>query len=104
MSVSFEDREDGISTSGAYGVLTIGTTPVELKVGASILPGRIGILIRPTTNTIYLGFDSSVTTSTGFPILKNEVSSLSANNSVWAVSNGPGRQVAIMEFGGSEVI
>lgn len=104
MGVSFDDREDGVSVGGAYTVLTIGTTPVELKVGATALSGRIGLLIRSLSNTIYLGFDNSVTSATGFPLLKNEVSSLSANNAVWAVASGPSRQVAIMEFSGAEFI
>lgn len=107
MGVSYEDREDGVSTSGASGILNITTSPSELKVGASILEGRISLLIRPLDGDIWIGFSSSVASGNsgnGFLLKRDEVASLAANNSIWAVSSSGTKKVSIMEFGGSEVI
>lgn len=53
-------------------VITVGTTPVELKVGISALANRIFASAQPVDNKIYWGSDNTVSPSTGFKIFKSE--------------------------------
>ena len=64
----------GISTGGTYGALTMTTsgTTYEVKVGASKLSNRISVTATPTTADVFWGYDSSVTTSTGTKIFKDQ--------------------------------
>lgn len=55
-----------------YGSLTVSTSAVEAKVGASAASERKLLGIQPLTGPVYLGFDSSVTTSNGIKIFKNQ--------------------------------
>lgn len=55
-----------------YTDLDVSTSAVELKVGASVASYRQAVLIQPVDGEVYYGFDSSVTTSTGFKVFKNQ--------------------------------
>lgn len=60
--------------TGIESSLTVGTSSVEIKVGGSRLIGRKSVTLHNNSSvTIYWGWTSSVTTSTGTPIYKNQM-------------------------------
>ncbi len=59
---------DGPATNGS---ISVTTSPVELKVGASVLSERIAVVVQPLGADIYWGYDSNVTASTGFKLFKD---------------------------------
>lgn len=62
-----------VDVSGLEGALTVGTTAVEIKVGATIKDYRQSVsLFNNSTVNMYWGYTSSVTTSTGTPIYPNQ--------------------------------
>ena len=71
------NRTDVLEESGAvHGVVTVNTTPSEIKVGASRLPNRQSILVYNDGNaTIFYGPSASVATSgvnKGHPLYKDQ--------------------------------
>jgi hypothetical protein len=60
------------SNTSIEGTITVGTSAVELKIGASALANRKFASIDNSSNvTIYWGFTSGVTTTTGERIYKD---------------------------------
>lgn len=90
--------DDVARTDAVYGVLSVGTSPVELKVGASALSNRKYVVIRPQDNNVYMGFDSSVTSSNGIRLFKNEFMMLPIGTSVYLVASSGSRDVSIGEL------
>jgi len=61
------------SGTSLEGTLTVGTSAVEIKVGVNRLTNRELVTLYNSSNSVmYWGFTSSVTTSTGTPIEKNQ--------------------------------
>lgn len=89
---------DGPAT---YGNIPVGTTAVELKVGALPLSERAVVTIQPLTEAVYFGYDSSVTITTGTKVFKGQVYSLEAGTDlpVFLISENPGNDVRITEVG-----
>lgn len=88
------------SGNGGENSLTVGTTAIELKVGASRLEGRKLLTIFNNSNdTIYWGFSSGVTTSSGTPIFKNQMYSWSVgdNQGVYLIAGSAGNNCRITE-------
>lgn len=93
---------DIINTSGVQGALTVGTTAVEVKVGGSKLAARKSVTLYNNSNaTIYWGYNNTVSTTTGTPILKNTLFAWSVGESVeiWVISDGANRNTRITEGG-----
>lgn len=88
---------DTINTAGVYGSVTIGTSAVEAKIGASKLINRKSLTITPITNTVYWGYDSSVTTSNGTPIFKSSTFSFDYNISIFVISPTASNDIRITE-------
>jgi hypothetical protein len=82
------DVADIINTSLSSGSITVSTTAVAARVGASNLTNRKMLTISPQTGTVYLGATSGVTTATGIPIFKSQVISFafSANVTPYLIS------------------
>lgn len=59
-----------LTNNMVVGKITVGTTPVEVKVGTQALANRrlVKVYNMNPTNKIYIGTSSGVTTSTGYPI------------------------------------
>lgn len=74
--------EDAINTSISSGSITVSTTAVAARVGASNLTNRKMLQISPVTNIIYIGSSSSVTTTTGIPIYPGQVVSYAFTSNV----------------------
>jgi hypothetical protein len=90
--------DDIARTSGLHAELTIGTTAVELKVGASALANRKYVVMRPRDNDIYYGYSSGVTTTTGMELFKGEFLMLPIGVAVWLIASGAGKKIAIGEL------
>lgn len=86
------------SVSGVYSELTVGTSAVEVKVGGAMLANRKYVILRPKDNTMYLGFNSSVTSTSGIKILKDEFFMLPIGVPVWLIADGAGKKCSIGEL------
>lgn len=75
---------------GVYGVITVTTTPQEVKVGSSALDERKVLTIQPTDGHIYYGYSNTVSSTTGTKIHKGQWIQLEASDRlpVWVVSQG----------------
>jgi hypothetical protein len=61
-------------TTGVQGSLTVGTSAVEVKVGASALTDRKSLSCRNNSAvTMFWGYSSGVTTSNGIPLYPQEL-------------------------------
>jgi hypothetical protein len=90
--------DDVARVSAIYSELTVGTSAVELKVGASRLANRKYVMIRPKDTGLYLGYDSSVTTTTGMALFKDEFLMLPIGVAVWLIASGSGKKTSIGEL------
>lgn len=91
---------DIINNNGLEGVLTVGTSAIEVKVGASRLANRkIVTLYNNSSSTIYWGFTSGVTISSGSPIEKNEfiVWSVGPDLPIYVIANSAGNNTRVTE-------
>lgn len=100
MGVSGVDNLDHANDSAVYGNIVVGTTAVELKVGGSPLSNRKVVTMQPQDNKIYWGYDSSVTTSTGTQVFKDQFMPLPVGPdiSVYLIADGAGKSVRIGEL------
>lgn len=83
-----------------YTNISIGTSATEIKVGASALPDRKVLIIQSLGNRIYIGFDSSVTTSKGIELSKRQTLFLEAGPevTVYAIASSGTIDVRIAEL------
>lgn len=101
----FDDQvasADVLDHNGVQGALTVGTTAIEVKVGASSLEGRkVTTLLNNSNSTIYWGYTSAVTTANGTPIFKNQFVEWSAgqNLTVYVIAGSAGNNCRITEAG-----
>ena len=83
------------------GTVTVSTSQVELKVGASRLDGRQNLLIyNKGSSTIYIG-PSGVTTSNGIPVVKGQLFSypFGQNIAVYAIMSSGSQSIIVHEIG-----
>lgn len=90
---------DVLDGGGANGAITVGTSAVEVMVGASRLTNRKQIIIQPKTNGIFLGFSNAVTIANGIELFKDQTVTLpiGPNTGVWLISGSAGNNVRIAE-------
>ena len=90
---------DTLKVGGTQGALTVGTSAVEVKVGASQLTNRKHVTLYNNSNTtIYWGLDSGVTTSTGTPIQKGEMVPWAASTAtIYVIAGSAGNDTRITE-------
>lgn len=92
---------DVINTTGVYGTLTVGTSAIQLKVGASNLANRKLVTIDNTSNaTIYWAYDSSVsTTAFAGRIFKDQQASwaIGPNVDIYLIAGSAGNSVHVSE-------
>lgn len=93
---------DGLRNGGVYGVLTLttGGTSYEAKVGGSRLANRKSLIIT-ALDDMYWGYDSSVTTSNGIPLYKNQQIIFAVDSDstfqVWLVASGSSKLARVAE-------
>ncbi len=90
--------DDVARISGVYTELTVGTSAVELKVGATMLTDRKYVVIRPKDSSVYYGYNNSVTTTTGTEVFRGEFLMLPIGVPVWLIASGAGKKVSIGEL------
>ena len=100
MGVSGVDSLDHANDSAVYGTMTVGTTALLVKVGASVLPRRKALTMQADANSIYWGYDSSVTTATGTRIFKGQFVPLPVGPdiSVYVIADGAGKVLRVGEL------
>lgn len=88
---------DVLNNGGSDAVLTIGTSPVELKAGASRKTDRKLLIFMALDNNFTFGF-SSLTQS--IPLYKSQVVILHVgkDTEVWAVNTESGKSMAVGEL------
>lgn len=74
--------KDAIGSSAQYRAQNATTTAAEATGAASRLTGRKFIMLTPTTGTIYIGTDSSVTTANGTPLPSGQTLFLSFTDTI----------------------
>ena len=86
--------------NGVYGVLTVGITAVEVKVGASPLVGRKNVSLYNNSNkSIFWGYDNLVTINNGIEIFPRQyvVWSITENTHIWVISDTASLETRITE-------
>lgn len=87
---------------GTQTSISVSTTPVEVKVGASRFDQRYVITIQPLDGDVYFGYDSgTLTSSTGTKIFQGQYFPLEASDSlpVYVVADSGTVDVRITEVG-----
>jgi hypothetical protein len=101
----FDDQianADILNNSGTQGALTVGITPIEVKVGVSPLEGRKVVTVFNNSNrTIYWGYTSGVTALTGTPIERDQLAVFEVGDSlpIYLVASTGSNNVRITEAG-----
>jgi len=82
-----------------YGAISVTTTPIELKVGASPLTDRQVVTIQPIDGEVYFGYSNTVSSTNGTKIFKGQVYPLEAGEllPVWIVAGSGTVNVRITE-------
>lgn len=90
---------DVVNTAAVYSEITVGTTAVELKVGASALANRKVAHVTPKDKDIYWGYDNLVTPVTGTKIFKGATVEFNygPNISIWLIAESTGNKANIGE-------
>lgn len=104
MGITFQDAEDGVSSGGLTGAITVGTSAVEVKVGGSALTGRIYIMMQAKDTGVFLGTSNAVTTSTGIEIFKDQILMLPTNNAIWLIATAANKDVRIIELSSDQLL
>lgn len=88
------------NTSGLYSELVVGTTPIELKVGATPLGNRKFLILQPKDNKIFFGYNNLVSPEQGVEIFKDQILILKIGDgiAVWAVSPSGNKPIRIQEL------
>jgi len=91
---------DVCTDDGVNGAITVGTTAVEAKVGASVLLSRKYVIISPIADKVYFGFSNLVTTSTGIPLYRDQLIALPIGDgvSIWLIAESSNKEVRIGEI------
>lgn len=91
---------DFVNTSASYGALTVGTSAVAARVGVSNLTNRRYLLIMPRANSVFLGWNSSVTTSNGMQLFKDQMVILPIGPGLtpFLIADAAGKDVRISEL------
>jgi hypothetical protein len=94
---------DGLTSGLGPIVLIVGTSPVRVKVGASPA-NNLKCLQIVIKNDMFMGYSSSVTTSTGIPVWKNQIIEFAVEPKnptvfeVWLVASSANREAYVAEF------
>ena len=88
----------------AHKLISVGTSPVEIKCGASPAVGREEIAVyNDSTNTVYLGLSgvTSSGTNKGLPIAKGSYASMASpeDGQLYLISASGTNNVIIFEYG-----
>ena len=88
------------NNGGVHGALSVSTSAVEAKVGASALTNRKTLTVfNNSNNTLYWGYSNTVTTSTGTPLFKSQqiVWDCGSNTHIYLIAASGSNDVRITE-------
>ena len=74
------DVSQSLAAGGVYANLVVGTTAVEVRVGAAKAVGRHVVTVMPFDAPMFWGYDASVTVATGTPIFQSQLVSFPASD------------------------
>lgn len=99
-SIIYETTQ--VDDSGLESSFTVGTSAVELMIGATIKDNRsAATLYNNSAAILYWGYTSSVTTSTGTPIIPKQFISWndlqSTTTRIFLIAGGAGNDTRITE-------
>lgn len=85
MSLAGVDVIDGVVE---YGAISVTTTPVKIQSSSSPLSTRQALLIQPLDEDIYIGYDNTVTSTTGERFFQSQTTIRGYPDTieVWAVT------------------
>lgn len=93
--------------SGIVGSLTVGASAVAVRIGGSDLADRKEVsLSNESANTLYWGFDNTVTTTTGYPLaagarqtwlIEGENSETEIVPTIYIIAAGAGNATRVVE-------
>jgi hypothetical protein len=91
---------DSLNNGGVYGELTVGTSAVELKVGANRLANRKMIQIQARDINIYFGYSNAVTSANGTELFKRQLILIpvGVDTQVWLIADVANKKVRIAEI------
>lgn len=83
---------DAPESGGIYDTIPVTNVATPLRVGGSNLAGRRSVTVQPKGGTIYVGYDASVTTSSGFRLSSNSSFTLPKGDAVtiYGIKSGGG--------------
>jgi hypothetical protein len=89
---------DILDVGGVQGAITVGVAAVAAQVGVSPYTNRKNLTVMPTNGSIFWGYSSAVTTSTGTEIFKNQLATfqVSENVTIWLIA-AANRNVRVTE-------
>lgn len=83
----------------SYGAVTIGTSAALIK-GGRTSRGSLLIQNAHATNVLYIGFDSSVATTTGIRLSPDDSIEISdSGTEIYGIASGASTDVRFQEFG-----
>ena len=91
---------DVLNKQGNQGSLVVGTVAVEVKVSANRLPERKSLTLHNNSNsTIYWGYTSGVTSTTGTPIFRNQFITWEVGDqiSIFVIAESSGNNTRVTE-------
>jgi len=89
------------NNGGVEDFITVGTSAVEAKVGASALPNRKELSVYNNSSSIlYYGYTSGVTVLTGTPITKKQLAHFKCGTgtTVYLISGSAGNNARVTEI------
>lgn len=94
--------DDTSNNGGVHGALSVSTTPIEAKVGGSVLSNRKNLTIFNNSNsgrTLYWGYSNTVSASNGTPLHRDQLLILRVgpNTHVWIVFDQGTNNVRVTE-------
>ncbi len=97
--VCLNPEDSSAGSSGVITAVTVGTSAVALPTTAMSARRALSIRNNSSTNILYIGFDSIVTTATGFPVRAGESIpfDFTASLMVWGIASAAGTDVRILE-------
>ena len=89
------------NNGGDFAAITVGTSAVEAKAGASPLANRKLLSVyHMGSGKLYWGLANTVTSANGTEIFKNEkvVFGVGPNTHVWLIASTAGNDIRVVEF------
>ena len=89
-----------LNSNGSVGAVTVGTSAVQANVSGSNLTNRTLLTVfNNSANTVYYGYTSGVTTTSGSPILANQTATWNIGSAltVYLIAGSAGNNVRVSE-------